>query len=71
VTLGLQGSLLAEISSGLAQGDRVILGGQEKYHDGERITPMPTKTAASEVARQSGGTIDLHADQNDGQGGTQ
>jgi RND family efflux transporter MFP subunit len=71
VMLGLQGSLLAEISSGLAQGDRVILGGQEKYRDEERITPVPVKTEASEAARQSGGTIDLHEDQSDGQGGTQ
>jgi RND family efflux transporter MFP subunit len=71
VTVGLQGSLLAEIRGGLVQGDRVILGGQEKYHDGEQITPVPTKTAASEVARQSGGMIDLHDDQSGSQGGTQ
>ena len=34
--LGLQGSQLAEIKSGLQAGDRVILGGQEKYREAKR-----------------------------------
>ncbi len=40
VQVGLQGSKLAEITAGLSPGDRVILGGQEKYHEGEEVSPI-------------------------------
>lgn len=39
VQLGLQGSALVEIKSGLAEGDRVIVGGQANYHSGEIVRP--------------------------------
>ena len=39
IVLGIQGSLLAEVKSGLQQGDRVVLGNAARYKDGEKITP--------------------------------
>jgi len=66
VEVGLQGSKLAEIKSGLQQGDRVIVGGQEKYNDGEQVSPIVTPTQASDVKRESGGVIDLKAEENNG-----
>ena len=39
IVLGLQGSTLVEVKSGLAEGDRVITGGQSKYQPGETVTP--------------------------------
>ena len=64
VTVGAQGSKLAEISSGLNSGDRVILGGQDKYAEGEEVSPMVTSTQASETVQETGGTIDLKAETN-------
>ncbi len=66
VEVGLQGSRLAEIKSGLHAGDRVIVGGQEKYSEGEEVTPIPTDTPASDQKRESGGVIDLKAEDNGG-----
>jgi len=63
VVVGLQGSKLAEIKSGLESGDRVITGGQEKYQDGEEISPLQVSTPASETVQETGGTIDLKADE--------
>jgi RND family efflux transporter MFP subunit len=70
VEVGLRGSKLAEIKSGLQQGERVILGAQEKYSEGEEVSPILTPTQASEVMRESGGVIDLKAD-DDSNGGQQ
>lgn len=67
VQVGLEGSTLAEITSGLAQGDRVIVSAQERYHEGEAVNPVPQSTAASDVTREEGGMIDLHADQEEEQ----
>jgi RND family efflux transporter MFP subunit len=65
VEIGLEGSQLVEIKSGLSLGDRVIVGGQSKYQDGERITPVEEKRPANDVTREAGSTIDLHADGGD------
>jgi RND family efflux transporter MFP subunit len=62
VEVGLRGSELAEIKDGLAEGERVILGGQEKYQEGERVTPVMEPTPAKDVTREAGSTIDLHDD---------
>jgi RND family efflux transporter MFP subunit len=62
VVVGLRGSELAEIKEGLAEGERVILGGQEKYQEGERVTPVVEARPAKDVSRDAGSTIDLHDD---------
>jgi len=63
VQVGMQGSKLAEIRSGLQLGERVILGGQEKYQEGEQVSPVAAEVPASETQQETGGTIDLKADQ--------
>ena len=69
VEVGLRGSKLAEIKSGLEPGDRVILGGQENYTEGEEVSPILTQVPASEVMRESGGVIDMKADAAENSGG--
>jgi RND family efflux transporter MFP subunit len=67
VTVGLEGSLLVQIKAGLDDGDRVILGAQGKYHEGEIVTPVLASEPSSDVTRAQGSMIDLH----DQQGGMQ
>jgi RND family efflux transporter MFP subunit len=69
VEVGLRGSKLAEIKSGLEPGDRVVLGGQENYTDGERVSPILTHTPASEVVHESGGVIDMNGETEGNNGG--
>ncbi|MGA8044585.1 MAG: efflux RND transporter periplasmic adaptor subunit [Terracidiphilus sp.] len=71
VQVGLRGSKLAEIKSGLQTGERVVVGGQEKYTDGEEISPILISTPTSDVARENGGVIDMTAEQNASGGGNQ
>lgn len=66
VQVGLEGQKLAEIVSGLQPGERVILGGQDKYQEGEEVSPMMTAEPASEIYHETGGTIDMKADANGG-----
>jgi RND family efflux transporter MFP subunit len=66
VTVGLRGSKLAEVKSGLERGERVIVGGQEKYRDGEEVAPILAKTDSSEEMKESGGVIDIKAEENGG-----
>jgi len=67
VQVGLEGSRLAEIKSGLNQGEHVIVGGQEKYQEGELVHPVFTATPVSDLTRAPNSMIDLH----DGHGGEQ
>jgi RND family efflux transporter MFP subunit len=67
--VGLRGSKLVEIKRGLEPGDRVVLGGQENYSEGERVTPIDTHEPASEVVHESGGVIDLKAESDENNGG--
>ena len=69
VEVGLQGSKLAEIKSGLQPGERVILGGQDNYTEGEEVSPILTQTPASDVVRESGGVIDMKAEADENSGG--
>ncbi|HUN86717.1 MAG TPA: efflux RND transporter periplasmic adaptor subunit [Terracidiphilus sp.] len=66
VEIGLEGSKLAEIKNGINPGDRVIVGGQEKYQDGEEVSPLLISTPASETVQQTGGMIDMKAEANGG-----
>ncbi|HEY2860510.1 MAG TPA: efflux RND transporter periplasmic adaptor subunit [Terracidiphilus sp.] len=70
VQVGIEGSKLAEIKSGLALGDRVIIGGQDHYQDGEEVSPEMAQEPASETQQQTGGTIDLKADEEPDSGST-
>lgn len=67
VQVGLQGQKLAEITSGLDPGDRVVLGGQENYREGQQIEPLLAPEPASDTVHETGGTIDINA--GDKQGG--
>jgi RND family efflux transporter MFP subunit len=69
VVVGLRGSKLAEIKSGLEPGDRVVLGGQENYTEDERVSPILTPEPVSDVVHESGGVIDLKAASDDNSGG--
>ncbi len=69
VEVGLRGSRLAEIKNGIEPGERVILGAQEKYAEGEEVSPILTEEPASDVARDSGGVIDTKAEADESAGG--
>jgi RND family efflux transporter MFP subunit len=62
VTLGIQGSLLAEVKSGLEQGDRVVLGNVARYKDGERVNPQMEQQPANDVMHEEGGVTDAAND---------
>ena len=49
VQVGIEGNKLAEIRSGLNPGDRVIVGGQEKYQEDEEVSSELENTQASET----------------------
>jgi RND family efflux transporter MFP subunit len=63
VVLGIQGSLLAEVKSGLSLGDRVVLGNPSRCRDGEAITPHSEAQPANDVMHEQGGVTDPQADQ--------
>jgi RND family efflux transporter MFP subunit len=67
VQVGLEGSRLAEIKSGLAEGDRVISGGQSQYQEGELVDPVLIPQPSSDTMRASESTTDTL----DEQGGPQ
>ena len=68
VSVGLQGSKLAQITRGLNPGERVVVGGQDKYQEGEEVSPLLAASPASETVQESGGMIDMKAE--GGAGGT-
>jgi RND family efflux transporter MFP subunit len=63
VEVGLVGSKLAEIRNGLSPGDRVLSGGQDKYHEDEEVSPLVVSSPASETVQESGGMIDMKAEE--------
>jgi len=62
IEIGLEGSRLAEVIKGLDAGEKVIVGGQEKYAENEAVSPQLMSTPASETVQESGGMIDLKAE---------
>jgi RND family efflux transporter MFP subunit len=66
VTAGLQGSKLAEITNGLNPGDKVIVGGQDKYQEDEAVSALAISTQASETVQETGGMIDMKAEAAEG-----
>lgn len=71
VQVGIRGSKLAEIVSGVQPGDRVILGGQEKYTEGEAVRPILVDEPASENVNEVGGVVDVKAEEQESNGGPQ
>jgi RND family efflux transporter MFP subunit len=67
IQTGLQGSELVEVTSGLTEGERVIVGGQSKYQVGELVTPKLQQESTNDVIHEGGGETDASA----GQGGDQ
>ena len=66
VAVGLQGSKLAEVTSGLNPGDRVVIGGQDKYQEDEEVSALISPSPASETVQESGGMIDMKAESDAG-----
>jgi RND family efflux transporter MFP subunit len=54
VQLGIQGSTLVEIKTGLNEGERVIAGGQSKYQPGEPVKPQLQPNPTSDTDAQQG-----------------
>ncbi len=69
VEVGLQGSKLVEIKKGLEPGERVVVGGQENYNEGELVSPIVIQTPTSDVMRESGGVIDMKHEAEENNGG--
>ncbi|HEX3892349.1 MAG TPA: efflux RND transporter periplasmic adaptor subunit [Terracidiphilus sp.] len=63
VQVGLMGTTLAEIKQGLSPGERVLNGGQDKYHEDEEVSALPVASPASETVHESGGMIDLKGEE--------
>ncbi len=55
LTLGLQGSNLVEVKNGLAEGDRVITGGQANYQVGQTVKPRLEQLPAFDVNEEKSG----------------
>ena len=62
VVLGIQGSLLAEVQSGVQQNDRVVLGSVARYKDGEQVTPRVEQQPANDVIHEESGMTDAAND---------
>lgn len=62
VDVGMEGNKLAEVRSGLKPDERVIVGGQDHYREGQTVAPLVSQEPASETQQETGGTIDLNAD---------
>jgi len=66
IEVGLEGSKLAEIKSGLQVGDRVIVGNPDRYAENQQIKPLLTQEPTSDVMQDSGSVTDVKAEENEG-----
>lgn len=66
VSVGIEGNKLAEITSGLNPGDKIVIGGQQKYQEGEEVSPMMSSAPASETVQETGGMIDMKSEASNG-----
>jgi RND family efflux transporter MFP subunit len=58
VQLGIRGSTLVEVTSGLQVGDRIVLGDASSFHDGEQVTPQLQQEPPSDIMHEEGGVTD-------------
>jgi membrane fusion protein (multidrug efflux system) len=58
VQLGIRGSTLVEVTSGVQPGDRVLLGDASRFHNGERVTPHAQAEPTNDIMHQEGGVTD-------------
>ena len=56
VTLGLRGSTLVEVKSGLTEGERVITGGQSNYQVGETVKAKVEQLPTADVNEEKSGS---------------
>ncbi|MBW4043495.1 efflux RND transporter periplasmic adaptor subunit [Acidipila rosea] len=62
VQVGIAGSHLVEIKSGVQEGDRVIDGGQGKYEHGETVDPQLAPSPNNDIMHEAGSMIDLNTE---------
>lgn len=55
VIIGIQGSYIVEVKSGLNQGERVITGGQSNYQVGEKVDPKVQQPPTADVSEEKSG----------------
>jgi RND family efflux transporter MFP subunit len=55
VALGMQGTTLVEVKSGLIEGDKVITGGQSNYQPGEVVRPRLEGLPTADVSQEPSG----------------
>jgi RND family efflux transporter MFP subunit len=66
VHLGIRGSTLVEVTSGLQAGDRIVLGDASDFHDGEQVTPRPQQEPTNDIMHEEGGVTDPQESNGDG-----
>lgn len=67
VKLGLRGSTLVEVISGLQAGDRILLGDAARFHEKEQVVPRIQAEPANDMMREEGGVTDTQGNARGGQ----
>jgi len=58
VQLGLRGSTLVEVTSGLQAGARLVLGDASRFHALEQVSPQVQQEPATDIMHEEGGVTD-------------